>query len=185
MLLPVLTALCGIPSRRINPLRECVVSLGKVHAGEVSNVIPGEAYLEGTIRATDSAVREQLWHEVEQAISICEAMGGKYEFQLVKGFPPMYNHKQVNDWMRQVAGDLLGEAGVKEMEFGMGAEDFSYMTQAAKGAMFMLGAATPDGVARNHHTDTFDIDEAALAIGAAVLAETARRYVTGQYGSSS
>jgi len=52
------------------------------------------------------------------------------------------------------------------------------MTQKAPGAMFMLGAATPDGVERHHHTDIFDIDERVLAVGTAVLAETARRFVT-------
>ena len=44
--------------------------------------------------------------------------------------------------------------------------------------MFMLGAATPDGVMHHHHTDTFDIDERALPVGAVILAETARRFVT-------
>ena len=59
----------------------------------------------------------------------------------------------------------------------MASEDFSYMTQEAKGAMIMLGAAIPDGVARNHHTPIFNIDESVLPKGAAILAETARRFV--------
>lgn len=82
--------------------------------------------------------------------------------------------------MRDVTRELLGEDAVVPSQFGMGGEDFAYMTQKAKGAMFMLGAATPDGQARHHHTSTFDIDEKVLASGAAVfLAETARRFVTG------
>jgi amidohydrolase len=48
--------------------------------------------------------------------------------------------------------------------------------------MFMLGAAIPDGLARHHHTDIFDIDENILPVGAAILAETAVRFVTGQIG---
>jgi amidohydrolase len=46
--------------------------------------------------------------------------------------------------------------------------------------MFMLGAAIDDGVNRGHHTPIFDIDERALPIGAAILAETARRYLAGE-----
>jgi metal-dependent amidase/aminoacylase/carboxypeptidase family protein len=57
---------------------------------------------------------------------------------------------------------------------GMGAEDFSYMTRAAPGAMFMLGAAPPGGV-RQHHTPEFDIDASTLPVGAALLAETTLR----------
>ncbi len=45
--------------------------------------------------------------------------------------------------------------------------------------MFMLGAAVPEGPARHHHTNTFDIDESVMVKGAAVLAETARRYLIG------
>jgi amidohydrolase len=180
MLGPVLAALYGIPSRRINPLRPCVVSLGQVHAGAASNVIPSEVFLEGTIRSTDPAVRAQLWAEVENAFKISEAMGGSYQFKLSKGYPSLYNNPGVNSWLRQVSGELLGKTAVHDDEFGMGAEDFAYMTEKAPGAMFMLGASLDDGVLRNHHTDMFDIDESVLPLGAAILAETARRFVCGQ-----
>jgi len=36
---------------------------------------------------------------------------------------------------------------------------------------------------RNHHMDNFDIDESVMPLGAAVLAETARRFVTGRLSS--
>ena len=62
----------------------------------------------------------------------------------------------------------------------MGAEDFAFMGQKAPGAMIMVGAAKADGLVRNHHTDIFDIDEQALPIGAAILAETARRFLAGE-----
>jgi metal-dependent amidase/aminoacylase/carboxypeptidase family protein len=54
------------------------------------------------------------------------------------------------------------------------------MAELAPGAMFMLGASLGDGVMRNHHTDMFDIDDSVLPLGAAILAETARRFVTRQ-----
>lgn len=177
MLGPILTTLYGIPSRRINPLRPCVVSLGQVSGGAASNVIPNEVYLQGTIRSYHDDVREQLWKEVENAFKLSEMMGGRYEFKLRKGYPAMFNNAEVNNWMRSVTGDLLGQDAIINHEYGMGAEDFAYMTQKAKGAMFMLGAATQDGIARNHHTDIFDINEEVLPVGAAVLAETARRFV--------
>jgi amidohydrolase len=39
----------------------------------------------------------------------------------------------------------------------------------------MLGAAKPDDVSRSHHTPIFDIDEAVLPTGAALLAEATCR----------
>ena len=92
----------------------------------------------------------------------------------------LHNASEVNDWMRDTVRELLGETAVSDTEFGMGAEDFAYMTQNAKGAMVMLGAAPPDGITRYHHTETFDIDESVLPLGTAVLAETARRFVIGE-----
>ncbi|GAB4161628.1 MAG: M20 family metallopeptidase [Candidatus Promineifilaceae bacterium] len=180
MLAAILPAIYAIPSRLINPLRPCVVSLGHIQGGATTNVIPNEILLEGTIRSHHEDVRQKLWVEIENALRLSTVMGGSYELKINKGYPALFNAPEVNGWMRQTAQDLVGSECVRNMEFGMGAEDFAYMAQETKGAMFMLGAAIPDGVARHHHTDIFDIDESVIPIGAAVLAETARRFVTGQ-----
>lgn len=180
MLAPILTALYAIPSRRVNPLDASVVSLGQVTGGAATNVIPNEVALRGTIRSKSPELREQLWRDVEDALRMSELMGGSYELKITRGYPAMINDPEANRWMKQAVNDLLGPEAVVDSRFGMGAEDFAYMTQRAKGAMFMLGAATPDGIVRHHHTSIFDIDEGILAPGAAVLAETARRFVTGQ-----
>ena len=182
MLGPILNALYAIPSRQINPLRPSVISLGQICGGEIHNVIPKEVTLKGTIRSFQEDVRQQLWAEIERALKISETLGGNYELKISRGYPALYNASEVNDWMRDVTQDLLGESAVPNTEFGMGAEDFAYMAQEAQGAMLMLGAATPDGVPRFHHTETFDIDENVLPLGTAVLAETARRFVTGKVG---
>ncbi len=180
MLGPILNALYAIPSRQINPLRPSVVSLGQVSGGNIHNVIPSEVMLKGTIRSFQEEVRQQLWEEIERALKISETLGGGYELEITEGYPALHNASEVNDWMRDTVRELLGETAVSDTEFGMGAEDFAYMTQNAKGAMVMLGAALPDGIARYHHTETFDIDESVLPLGTAVLAETARRFVTGE-----
>jgi amidohydrolase len=180
MLSLILPAIYAIPSRRIDPLRGCVVSLGEISGGAAPNVIPNEVYIQGTIRSFHDEVREQLWAEVENAFRLSEHMGGSYKFKLSKGYPALYNDVQVNGWLRDVAQEIAGETAVTDTEFGMGAEDFAYMTGKAKGAMFMLGAAINDGALRHHHTDIFDIDENVLPLGTAILAETARRFVTGK-----
>lgn len=179
MLVPILSSLYAIPSRRIDPLAPSVVSVGQIEGGKIHNVIPNEVLLKGTIRSFDADVREQLWSEVERALKLSEGLGGSYELTITRGYPALYNDPRVNGWLRDVSFDLMGGSSVQEMPFGMGAEDFAYMAQQAPGAMFMLGAALPDGSERNHHTASFDIDEDVLPIGAAVLAETARRFVTG------
>jgi amidohydrolase len=181
MLMPVLNALYGIVSRRVDPVKSAVVSLGQVHAGTISNVLPAEVYLQGTLRSFDPQVREQLLAEVERALAISRALGGDYRLQVERGCPAGWNAPQVIGWLERTAIDLLGEQAIDRERAGMGGEDFAYMCQRVPGAMFMLGAALPDGVARPHHTPIFDIDEQALPIGAAILAETAVRFLRGQY----
>jgi len=179
MLGSILNGIYAIPSRRIDPLQNCVISIGQVSGGAAPNVIPGEVYMQGTIRSHSQETRERLWAELERVLSLSEWLGGRYKLTLYRGYPVLYNDPEVNDWLRQVTREVVGETAVIESQFGMGAEDFAYMAERAKGAMFMLGAALPDDLLRNHHTDIFDIDERVMPVGAAILAETAVRFVTG------
>ena len=174
---PVLMALHGIVARRIDPMKSAVVSLGQIHAGTTSNVIPSEVYLHGTLRSFDVKVREQLITEVEQALTVARPLGGDYRLKVLRGYPAGWNDPTVNGWLETVATDLLGAEALQNASLGMGAEDFAYMCQKAPGAMFLLGAGMPDGVKRYHHTPNFDINAACLPIGAAILAETACRFL--------
>lgn len=176
----VLNALYAIPSRRISPLLPSVVTVGVVRGGSADNVIPPSVYLEGTIRSMDEQVRGQLADDVERAFGLAHALGGDYELEIIRGYPAQWNEPEVAGWLRGVAGDLLGGESVVGQQQGMGAEDFSYMAQLAPGAMFGLGVRKPGEAPRYLHTPNFDIDEDALPIGAAILAETALRFVRGE-----
>jgi amidohydrolase len=152
--------------------------LGQLHAGAASNVIPSEVFLHGTLRSYDPDVREQLIAEVERALAVSRAFGGDYRMQVERGYPAGHNSPEVSRWLARTT-DLLGAEAIERKPAGMGAEDFAYMTERVPGAMFHLGAAVGD-VVRAHHTPIFDIDERALPSGAAILAETARRFLAGE-----
>src|SRR5262245_50684845 len=179
MLGPVLMALHGIVARKVDPMKPAVVSLGQIHGGAASNVIPAEVFLNGTLRSFDPKVREQLIEEVERALSVVRVFGGEYRLEIERGYPAGYNHAEPTAWLERTAADLIGADAIDRTRAGMGAEDFAYMTQKAPGAMFMLGAAVGD-MQRAHHTPVFDIDERTLPVGAAILAETARRFLAGE-----
>ncbi len=137
--------------------------------------------MQGTLRSFDPGVREQLLEEVERALSVARVFGGDYRLEIERGYPAGQNHPEVSDWLEKTTVDLLGAQAIDKSRAGMGAEDFAYMTQLAPGAMFNLGAAVGD-FTRAHHTPVFDIDERALPIGAAILAETTRRFLAGEIG---
>src|SRR5690606_2805297 len=70
MLAQLLNVIYGIPSRRIDPIRPVIISIGAVHAGDATNVIPAEVKLNGTIRSYDDATREQLRDELDKAFGV-------------------------------------------------------------------------------------------------------------------
>jgi amidohydrolase len=170
----VINAINGVRARRVNPMRPAVISIGSVHGGDADNVIPNEIRISGTIRSFDQDVREQLWRDLEAAIGVARALGGDYTFEIREGYPATYNDPAVAAKIGEVVTGLFGESKLEPPEAGMGAEDFSYMTQKAPGAMFFLGAKKDD-LNRPHHSPIFDIDESHFYVGAAVLAETAVR----------
>jgi amidohydrolase len=172
----LIVAMQSVVSRRVEPIRPAVVTIGRVTAGLPGgeNVIPAYAELSGTLRSYDDATREKLIAEVEKVLSITRSLGGDYELNVVRGCPSTYNSPEVAAVIRQTAEDLYGADALEPFEQSLGGEDFSYMTQAAPGAMFMLGAKK-DAVSRPHHNPLFDIDEDIFSVGAAMLAETAVR----------
>jgi amidohydrolase len=171
----VLSALYAIPSRRTNPFDPTVVSVGIVRGGMASNVIPDSVYIEGTVRAMTETVREQLLDEVKRALELARTMGGDYSLDIERGYPGLDNDDAVAAVMRAAAIDMLGEAALAEPRPTLGVEDFAYMTKLVPGAMFNLGTRVPGGPARFAHTPGFDVDEDALPIGAAMLAEVVLR----------
>jgi amidohydrolase len=164
----------GIRARRINPTRPAVISLGAVHAGDATNVIPAEVKFNGTIRSYDDEIRQQLRDELEKAFGIVRALGGDFTLRFEDGYDATYNDPGVCELMENVATEMIGADKLHPPEAGMGAEDFGYMTRKAPGAMFFLGAQY-DEKTRPHHTPVFDIDENSFPIGAAMLVETAVR----------
>lgn len=181
MVAPVLTGIHGIVSRWVDPIQPAVITVGRIEGGKASNVIPNEVELDITLRSVDDQVREQLLQEVEQALAIAKAMGGDYAIDIQRGYPALYNEPQVANWVRHTAVDLIGAQNVKDKGLVMASEDFSFMTKASKGMMMSLGTKSPDGPPRFVHHPEFDIDENALPFGAAIMAETALRFVQGKY----
>jgi len=170
----VLNAINGIRARRIDPTKAGTISIGTIHAGTATNIIPTKIEISGTIRTFDEETRQLVKVEMEKMLEIARAMGGDYTLCIQAGYPATYNDPAVAELIKTTALEMLGEEGLLPAAAGMGAEDFSYMTQKAPGAMFILGAKFDDQ-SRPHHTPVFDINEDALPIGTAMLAEVTCR----------
>jgi amidohydrolase len=174
----VVLALHGIVSRKIHPGDPAVVSIGSIHAGKASNVIPQQVKMSGTIRYVENEVQQRIHDEVERALQIAQTMAGDYTLEITAGYPPMINDPAAVELLGEVAADLLGAEHVQPGRQEMGAEDFGFFSSLTSGAMFDLGCKI-EGDERNHHHPRFDVDEGCLPIGTAILAEAALRRLRG------
>jgi amidohydrolase len=171
----VIGAIQQVVSRRLDPLEPGVITIGAIHGGQANNVIPDFVTMVGTIRSFSPESRELLQTELRKACGVVEAMGGRFDLTIYSGYPPEVNSPAAVETFQAAAAEILGADHVVESKQIMGAEDFSYMAQAAPGCFVRLGVHDPawgDHYYMVHRAD-FRIDEDALPIGSAVLAAAA------------
>lgn len=180
MMGPILTALHGITSRRVNPVEPAVVTVGLLQGGTAGNIIPDEVALELTLRSMSDEVREHLIEEVDAALSISRSMGGDYEIKVTRGLPAVYNDPTVTRWLRDTAAQFIGADNIIKPDPLLNADDFAFMSRASRGALFLLGTKKPGGPEKYVHHSEFDIDEDALPLGTAILAQTVLDFVRGK-----
>ncbi len=173
----VINALQTVISRRLDPTRGRVLTVGTIQGGTKDNIVAGQVTMTGTIRTFEPETRRQLLIEMERACGVARALGADFELDIVAGYHPVVNDPGMTALVRQVGVDLIGPENVLEAPQEMGGEDFSYLARQAPGCFFWLGGAFPDEPKRMHHHPQFDIDERALPIGVALLAETAIRFL--------
>jgi amidohydrolase len=177
MMSHVIIALNAIVSRKLDPFEPAVVSIGAVNGGFTENVIPEEVRMIGTVRFTSAEVHQQIRREMQRAFDIVKVLGGEYEIHYDYGGLPMINDVYVSDVIEKIGKDLLGAESVGEIHKTLGAEDFGEFMKHAPGAMFTLGTQKKGHEDYLLHHPKFDLDERALPIGTAVLAEAAKRFL--------
>ncbi len=168
----MLTALQQVVSRFADPKNPSVLSFGKVIANGATNVIPNEVYLEGTFRTMDEKWRDEAHRRMKKmAEGIAESMGGRCEFNIMRGYPFLINEEKLTAATRTHAEEYLGKENVLDLDIWMAAEDFAYYSQAANSCFYRLGTRNESrGITSSVHTPTFDIEETALELSTGLMA---------------
>jgi amidohydrolase len=173
----LVSALQTLVSRRVDPAAPAVVTVGTINGGTADNVIPERVSLSGTIRALDAAtralLREELRHVAEHAAAAHHLQA---EVSFGAGTPPVVNPPGPAVWARLAVESVLGsQACVPLAGTNMGGEDFGFYLERMPGCFLRIGAREPGGAWLPAHSPRFQAAEASIFVGAAVLAETARR----------
>ena len=146
-----------IISRCIQPFHPAIVGITHIAAGTARNVIPGNGFVEGTIRTLYPADRKLIKEKLAQfAERIAGNMGGTAEVQFTEGPPATDNDKRWVDIVRNVAGKLY--MPFERAPDSLSGEDFAFYQQKIPGAFIQIGT----GVGPMMHHPAFKVDPETL-----------------------
>ncbi len=168
----IIVALQQVVSRFATPTTPTVLSFGKVIANGATNVIPNEVKIDGTFRTLDEPWRKEAKIRMKKlAEGIAESMGGSCEFNILDGYPYLYNNEKLTRRSKEFAIEFMGKENVIDLDIWMAAEDFAYYSQKIDACFYRLGVRNEEkGITSNVHTPTFNVDENALEIGSGLMA---------------
>ena len=166
-------ALQELVSREVPAKSPAVVTVGRFQAGELPNVIPDRAVLEGTIRTFDRELSEQLMERIRQvAESVAAAFRGSALVEELASAPPLRNDPALMDQAARWAEEVAGPDRVLRLDQGgMGSEDFASYTYELPCAYLLLGAGTAQEdprFGRPMHNPAVVFNEDVLPLGAAL-----------------
>ena len=178
----IVQALQTMITRRIDVFDPAVVTVGKIVAGTVNNIIPETAEIEGTIRAVSETTRRLVHDGIRRvAEGIASAHDAEVTVEVVDGYPVTVNDKSQANVVLELAGELAGADRTLRMPNPiMGAEDFSYVLQQIPGAMVFLGGTHADrnlATAPSNHSNRVVFDEEAMVTGTAMYAALALNHL--------
>nr|WP_068674757.1 M20 family metallopeptidase [Oceanobacillus sp. Castelsardo] len=160
----IVQSLQKIVSRRVDPLKSAVVTLGVFQSGAAFNVIPDEAKIEGTVRTFDEDVRDLVEKEIRSIVKgIANANQANCEIDFLRGYPSLFNHPEETATVDRILKGVFNEEEIVALEPTMGAEDFAYFLKEKPGTYFRVGSRNEsESTHYPHHHPKFDIDERAL-----------------------
>lgn len=159
-----------------------VVTVGTFHAGIRRNIIPDEAFLQGTIRTFGQAMQKKVHEKIKlTATKIAEASGATAEVNINIMFPATINDAKLTEKMIPSLVKAAGKENVNVISAVTMAEDFSFYQQKVPGFFFFLGAYPADMKLERkpaHHTADFMIDEKSFGMGVKALLNLTIDYLT-------
>ena len=175
----VIMALQTIPSRQIDAQKPTVVTVGIIQGGNRFNIVADEVSLTGTVRSLDTEGPSIVKGKMEAIVKgITSSFGAAYALKYEEGAPVTFNDPALARASLPALEAVVGAANLRTPPPQMGAEDFAYFQQLFPCFYFFLGVANPKkNITAMIHTEHFDIDEDALAIGMRAMATAVLDYL--------
>ena len=177
---PIVTAceavmcLQGFVSREVDPTDSAVVTVGRIHGGTATNIIPDRVTIEGTLRTLNRESRDAIRSAVQRRCAgVAAANDCALSFMLEHGYPSTGNNPEMAAYVEKTVKAALGnERFLPAARPVMGGEDFAYYLEQVPGCFFMVGTI-PAGQTSypSLHNEKYDFTDAALLTGMRVFLE--------------
>ena len=168
----IINNLQTIVSRNVNVTKNAaVVTIGAIHGGNRSNIIPEQVEMLGTVRTLSEADEKLVFERIRQIVTkTAEANGTEATLELPYSshYPVTFNNIALTAKMLPSLQKSTGVENVVLVPAETGAEDFSFFANEVPGFYFYVGAL-PKGkdpeTSAPHHTPEFYLDESGFITG--------------------
>ena len=166
----IVNSLQTIVSRSL-PLTEAgaVVTIGSIHGGVRSNIIPEDLYMLGTIRTLDNGMKATVLKRLEEIVyNVAKSNNIEANITYLVSYPITYNDPYLYEEILPTLERVNGKKNVRLMKAITGAEDFSYFQEKVPGTYFFIGGQKPGvdlSTVAPHHTPDFYVDDSAISTG--------------------
>ncbi len=168
----IVNSLQTIISRNVDITENAgVVTIGSIHGGVRSNIIPEQVEMMGTIR---SLSKQQEAYQIDRITAIAKNIAeannatATVEAPYSSHYPVTYNNETLTAKMLPSLQKAAGTGNVSTIPAKMGAEDFSFFGEKVPALFFNVGGM-PKGQdpkkTPSHHTPDFFIDESGMQTG--------------------
>ena len=172
----IINNLQTIVSRNVNVTKNAaVVTIGAIHGGNRSNIIPEQVEMLGTVRTLSEADEKLVFERIRQIVTkIAEANGTEATLELPYSshYPVTFNNIALTAKMLPSLQKSTGAENVVLVPAETGAEDFSFFANEVPGFYFYVGAL-PKGkdpeTSAPHHTPEFYLDESGFITGVSAM----------------
>jgi amidohydrolase len=166
-------------SRECDPTDSAVVTVGMIHAGTATNVIPDVARIEGTARTLTVESRRRIAKAIERRCGgIAAANDCELRFEWEDGYPATVNDPAMADYLANVAKSVVGaDRYFPVPRPSMGGEDFAYYLEKVPGCFFLVGVEPMNAAGYpSLHSDRYDFTDDAVGVGMRMFVELVRRF---------
>ncbi|MFT4149034.1 MAG: M20 aminoacylase family protein [Paracoccaceae bacterium] len=173
-----IAALQTVVSRNVDPREMAVVTVGSIHGGEASNVIPGEVDLKLTLRSFAPEVRAQLRERIPALLrSVVAGFGAEALVDYHEGFPAVINSPAETRFIRDVAERALGpDAVAPDFRARTASEDFAFYLHQRPGSFVFAG----NGDSAALHSPEYRFNDDIIAPAATLWVALAETFLTGE-----